>query len=80
MKQFISPTKIFLVFPRRCQKNEVSLVVHNLPVIYKVAALAKVFGNMFGLSQVRTVAVLGLVFHNGELDKIDKSCYNLFIF
>ena len=55
-------------------------MVHNLPVIYKVAALAKVFGNMFGLSQVRAVAVLGLVFHNGELDKIDKSCYNLFIF
>ena len=55
-------------------------MVHNLPVINKVAALAKVFGNMFGLSQVRTVAVLGLVFHNGELDKIDKSCYNLFFF
>ena len=55
-------------------------MVHNLPVIYKVAALAKVFGNMFGLSQVRTVAVLGLVFHNGESDKIDKSCYNLYYF
>jgi len=35
----------------RCQKNEVSFVIHNLPVIAKMAAVAKAKGNMFQLTQ-----------------------------
>lgn len=35
----------------RCQKNEVSFVIHNLPVIAKMAAVAKACGNMFALVQ-----------------------------
>ena len=34
------------------QKNEVSFVIHNLPVIAKMAAVAKACGNMFQLLQV----------------------------
>lgn len=33
------------------QKNEVSFVIHNLPVIAKMAAVAKACGNMFQLMQ-----------------------------
>jgi len=37
----------------RCQRNNVSLVVHNLPVIAKMAAVSKTLnaGNMFGLAK-----------------------------
>ncbi|KAF4532295.1 hypothetical protein B566_EDAN010796 [Ephemera danica] len=35
----------------RHQKNEVSFVIHNLPVIAKMAAVAKACGNMFQLLQ-----------------------------
>lgn len=35
----------------RCQKSEVSFVIHNLPVIAKMAAVAKAKGNMFQLTQ-----------------------------
>jgi hypothetical protein len=35
----------------RNQKNEVSFVIHNLPVIAKMAAVAKACGNMFQLLQ-----------------------------
>jgi len=35
----------------RVQKNEVGFVIHNLPVIAKMAAVAKACGNMFGLLQ-----------------------------
>ena len=35
----------------RLQKNEVSFVIHNLPVIAKMAAVAKACGNMFALAQ-----------------------------
>lgn len=35
------------------QKNEVSFVIHNLPIIAKMAAVAKACGNMFHLLQVR---------------------------
>jgi selenide,water dikinase len=35
----------------RIQKNEVSFVIHNLPVIAKMAAVAKACGNMFQLLQ-----------------------------
>merc|ERR1711971_1483648 len=33
------------------QQNEVSFVIHNLPVIAKMAAVAKACGNMFSLLQ-----------------------------
>ena len=36
------------------QRNEVSFVIHNLPVIAKMAAVAKAYGSMFNLSQVST--------------------------
>lgn len=35
----------------RLQKNDVSFVIHNLPVIAKMAAVAKACGNMFQLVQ-----------------------------
>ena len=35
----------------RNQKNEVSFVIHNLPVVAKMGAVAKACGNMFQLSQ-----------------------------
>lgn len=35
----------------KIQKNEVSFVIHNLPVIAKMAAISKACGNMFGLLQ-----------------------------
>ena len=34
------------------QKNEVSFVIHNLPIIAKMASVAKACGNMFHLLQV----------------------------
>jgi len=33
------------------QKNEVSFVIHNLPIISKMAAVAKSYGTMFNLAQ-----------------------------
>jgi len=39
----------------RIQKNEVSFVIHNLPIIAKMAAISKACGNMFGLLQVGVV-------------------------
>ena len=33
------------------QKNEVSFVIHNLPIIAKMAGVAKACGNMFQLLQ-----------------------------
>ena len=35
----------------RNQKNEVSFVIHNLPIIAKMASVAKACGNMFQLLQ-----------------------------
>lgn len=35
----------------RCQRNEVTFVIHNLPVIAKMAAVARSKGNMFQLNQ-----------------------------
>ena len=35
----------------RYQKNEVTFVIHNLPIIAKMAAISKSGGNMFGLLQ-----------------------------
>lgn len=33
----------------RQQRSEVSFVIHNLPVLAKMAAVSKACGNMFGL-------------------------------
>lgn len=35
----------------RYQKNDVTFVIHNLPIIAKMAAITKACGNMFGLIQ-----------------------------
>lgn len=35
----------------KVQKNEVNFVIHNLPVIAKMAAIAKACGNQFQLTQ-----------------------------
>ena len=34
------------------QTNKVNFVIHNLPVIAKMASVAKAHGNMFNLAQV----------------------------
>ena len=44
--------QIFQISVCRCQRNEVSFVIHNLPVIQKMSAVSKAFGSMFGLNQV----------------------------
>lgn len=41
------------------QKNEVSFVIHNLPVIAKMAAVAKACGNMFQLLQGHSAETSG---------------------
>ena len=46
----------------RNQKNEVSFVIHNLPVIAKMAAVAKACGNMFQLLQGTYVIFWGVIF------------------
>ena len=44
------------------QKNEVSFVIHNLPVIAKMAAVAKACGNMFQLLQGHSAETSGNTF------------------
>lgn len=44
------------------QKNEVSFVIHNLPVIAKMAAVAKACGNMFQLLQGHSAETSGILF------------------
>ena len=41
------------------QKNEVSFVIHNLPVIAKMSAVAKACGNMFQLLQGHSAETSG---------------------
>lgn len=41
------------------QKNDVSFVIHNLPVIAKMAAVAKACGNMFQLLQGHSAETSG---------------------
>ena len=41
------------------QKNEVSFVIHNLPIIAKMAAISKACGNMFGLLQGQSAETSG---------------------
>lgn len=43
----------------KIQKNEVSFVIHNLPVIAKMAAVSKACGNMFGLLQGQSAETSG---------------------
>lgn len=43
----------------RNQKNEVSFVIHNLPVIAKMGAVAKACGNMFQLLQGNSAETSG---------------------
>ncbi len=43
----------------RNQKNEVSFVNHNLPVIAKMASVAKACGNMFQLLQGHSAETSG---------------------
>jgi len=47
----------------RHQKNEVSFVIHNLPVIAKMAAVAKACGNMFQLLQGHSAETSGMKIH-----------------
>jgi len=44
----------------RIQKNEVGFVIHNLPVIAKMAAVSKACGNMFGLLQGHSAETSGV--------------------
>lgn len=43
------------------QKNEVGFVIHNLPIIAKMAAVSKACGNMFGLLQGQAAETSGIV-------------------
>ena len=43
----------------RIQKNEVGFVIHNLPIIAKMAAVSKACGNMFGLLQGHSAETSG---------------------
>ena len=43
----------------RNQKNEVSFVIHNLPIIAKMASVAKACGNMFQLLQGNSAETSG---------------------
>lgn len=44
----------------RIQKNEVGFVIHNLPIIAKMAAISKACGNMFGLLQGHSAETSGM--------------------
>ena len=50
----------------RIQKNEVGFVIHNLPVIAKMAAVSKACGNMFGLLQGHSAET------SGECETVDE--------
>lgn len=43
----------------RIQKNEIGFVIHNLPIIAKMAAVSKACGNMFGLLQGHSAETSG---------------------
>jgi len=43
----------------KVQKNEVGFVIHNLPIIAKMAAISKACGNMFGLLQGHSAETSG---------------------
>lgn len=47
----------------RQQRSEVSFVIHNLPVLAKMAAVSKACGNMFGLMHGTCPETSGTRFH-----------------
>ena len=49
----------------KIQKNEVGFVIHNLPVIAKMAAVSKACGNMFGLLQGHSAETSGIYLSSG---------------
>lgn len=56
------------------QKNEVSFVIHNLPVIAKMAAVAKACGNMFQLLQGHSAETSGMFsIHNNNVNNCMKN-------
>ncbi len=64
MLNFVSPPSGFGLLGHaqalaRNQKNEVSFVIHNLPVIAKMASVAKACGNMFQLLQGHSAETSG---------------------
>lgn len=52
------------------QKNEVSFVIHNLPVIAKMAAVAKACGNMFQLLQGHSAETSGISFIKCNIKRV----------
>lgn len=52
------------------QKNEVSFVIHNLPVIAKMAAVAKACGNMFQLLQGHSAETSGTGKKRGNIRRV----------
>ena len=52
------------------QRSEVSFVIHNLPIIAKMAAISKACGNLFNLIQGRSAETSGrpLLQHQGWAD------------
>lgn len=68
------------------QKNEVSFVIHNLPVIAKMAAVAKACGNMFQLLQGHSAETSGnfFIFYTrlpifSRVPMLTQKCTNLII-
>ena len=53
----------------RIQKNEVGFVIHNLPIIAKMAAVSKACGNMFGLLQGHSAETSGTFGWHGHCAK-----------
>ena len=78
--------QIFQISVCRCQRNEVSFVIHNLPVIQKMSAVSKAFGSMFGLNQVsswvgdtvRDIILIAILSH--KLSHPHMSTYTLISF
>ena len=48
----------------KAQKNEVGFVIHNLPIIAKMAAVSKACGSTFGLLQGHSVETSGSLHHH----------------
>lgn len=57
------------------QKNEVSFVIHNLPVISKMAAVAKACGNMFQLLQGHSAETSGGLLICLPREQVSKSFF-----
>ena len=69
----------------KIQKNEVSFVIHNLPIIAKMASISKACGNMFGLLQGHSAETSGTTSSTLDLDfyhllwedKEDVQCFDI---